>query len=94
MELTSLAEAIGIALVVGGFYWKLINKRLDKVEERLRDISKELTEIRINMSGMQAEAILLQTMPDENKRSEAAKKMWERRRAQKALRNSKDKELG
>lgn len=95
MEFVDLATIIGSTVGIGAFFWKIIDKRFDKIDvkfekidekfervwEEFKDLREGVHEIKERVSVLEAETIMYNIIPDENKRSEAAKRMWDKRRA-------------
>lgn len=109
----------GVAGGLGLFFWKIIDKRFDKIDkkfahideefksvreefksvrEEFKSVRKEIAEvkdvtfeIKERLAFLEAETILYNTIPDSNKRSEAAKKMWERKRQKRLLKHTPSK---
>lgn len=112
MDLTSLLQMTGVAGGLGLFFWKIIDKRFDKMDKQFEEINEkfekidsefksvrqEIREVRDvvydvkeRLSVLEAETILYNIIPDENRRSEAAKKMWTKRREQRLIKHSPNK---
>jgi predicted nucleic acid-binding Zn-ribbon protein len=76
-----------------------IDQRFDKVDQRFDNIEFELRDLREDIYGLSERMACLETealfrndcSTEENKRSEAAKKMWERRRSRRLLKHSPNK---
>ena len=101
MDWAHLSELIGVVGGMGFFFWKIIDKRFDKIDDRfekidkrfdkvdeeLKDIRMEVRDVRERVSVLEAETIMYNIIPDENRRSEAAKRMWHKRRAKRLVKH-------
>lgn len=77
-----------------------LRSKIEEVEDLLLEVLEECKEIKSQtcetwhdtqilsdrLSALETEIIMYSAIPDENKRSEAAKKMWERRRSKELMR--------
>lgn len=58
-----------------------IEQKFDRVFDEFKEVRREIHEVKERLGALEAETIVYNLIPDENKRSEAAKRMWDRRRA-------------
>ncbi len=105
MDLTSLLQMTGVAGGLGLFFWKIIDKRFDSIDKQFMEVKEEFKAVRVEikevrdttfeikerLSTLEAETILYNLIPDGNKRSEAAKRMWEKRKTKRLLKHAPTK---
>jgi len=60
---------------------KEVNVKFDKVDQELKEVRGDLSDVKERIAAIEVSTIFLQVNPDPQSRSEAAKRMWEKRRS-------------
>lgn len=68
--------------------FRAVNNRFEKVDKEISEVKNAVFEVKERLAFLEAETILYNIIPNENKRSEAAKRMWERKRQKKQIKHT------
>lgn len=71
--------------------FKEVKEEFKAVRSEIKEVRDTTFEIKERLSALESETILYNLIPDENKRSEAAKRMWEKRKTKKLIKHTPDK---
>ena len=84
---TFLISALALLRTIWDKRFEQINKRFDKIDENFKEVHLEIKEIRHDISDVkerlafiEASTFFIEISPDPRKRSESAKRMWEKRK--------------
>lgn len=68
---------------------KDLEVKIDKLDLKIDKVKDEVSLVKERLAFMEAETVVYNMIPDPNARSEAAKKMWQRRKTKQLMKHPK-----